>query len=293
MTFLSAGAIPSWFTTRVSEPVGVLAAEPWSTLAAVAVGALVVTLFIVARALPRLAPGWVCRALGARPLGRLEAPYLRAITARLAASEGLREPRVLVVPHDQANVFVLVDESGLPAIALTQGALRSFGPEEAEAAVGAALARTADPRLHRSTVAAGVGLAASSVAGLGAVSGGQAEVRPFAWPLGTPFVLLGVALSRSLAGTPPGGSADLRGARISGRTEESARLLEHMEFTAHARPMDVSGSLSRLALVDPRGEHAPLSLSRLYPAPPPSAPRAALLRGHSLTPDGPSCAQAA
>lgn len=293
MTILNAGAIPSWLATRASEPVGILAAEPLGVLAAVAVGALVVTLFALARGLPRMASGWVRQALRARPLGRLEAPYLRATAARLARSEGLREPVLLVVPHPQVNVFVLADESGFPVIALTQGALRSFGPEEAEAAVGAALARTADPRLQRSTVAAGVGLAASAVAGLGAVSGSEAEARPFAWPLGTPFVLLGAALSRSLAGTPPGGGADLRGARISGRAEESARLLEHMEFTAHARPMAVSGSLSRLALVDPRGEHAPLSLARLYPAPPPSAPRAALLRGSSLTPDEPSRAQAA
>lgn len=285
MTIQTAGPIQSWWATLASEPAGMLAA--------LGVGVLVVALFALARALPALASRWICGTLGARPLGRLEAPFLRAAAERLARAEGLREPTLLVVPHPQVNVFVLADVAGLPVIAVTEGALRAFGPEETEAAVGAALARTADPRLGRSTVAAGVGLAASSVAGLGAVSGGEAEAHPFSWLVGTPFVLLGAGLSRSLAGAPPGGAADLRGARISGRPEEYARLLEHMEFTAHAEPMGVSGSLSRLALVDPRGEHAPLSLARLFPAPPPSAPRAALLRGSSLTPDGPSCTQAA
>lgn len=285
MTALTAIQMPAAWTALASAPVAMLAA--------LLAGVLVVSLFALAHALPTLAPRWTLRALGARPLGRLEGTLVRATAERLARAENLPEPAILVVPHPQVNLFVLTDESGRPVIALTEGAVRALGPAETEAAVGAALARAADPRLRRATVAAGVGLAASQVAGLGAISGAEAEGHPFTWPLGTPFVLLGAALSRGLAGPPPGGAADLRGARISGRQEESARLLEHMEFTAHAEPMSISAALSRLALVDPRGEPTPLSLASTFPTPSPCGPRAALLRGTPVTPDGPSCAQAA
>lgn len=278
--------IPTWMPTIP----GVTPESLWLPLA---MGAALALLFLGARALPRLAPGWIRKALGARPLARLESPALTAAARRMARAAGVNEPVLLVVPHPQTNVFVFAGPTGAPEVAFTEGALRTLDDAEVEAVVGAALARATHPAFVESTLAAGVGLASSHAAGLGLVSGVEVERSPLVWPVGLPFLLLGSVLSRGLAGPPPGAPADLRGGELSGRCLEIARLLEHMEFTAHAEPMAVSGALARLALVDHRGACAPFSLPGLFHAPPPSAPRTALLRGSSASPRGPSRARAA
>lgn len=265
---------------------------PPGTLLAALTALLAVGLFAAARSLPKRAPGSLLRLLRARPLGRLEAPVLQEAVRRLALAEGGPEPALQVVPHPQANLFVLAGADGTPVLAVTQGALDALAPAELEAAVGAALARAARPDLHRATVATAIGVGASTVAGLGMVPPTIAENRPWTWPLGAPFLIAGALLARAVGGPPPCARADLRGAAISGRALESARLLEHMEFTAHACPMPVPAALARLALVHPRGSLPGGSMASLFPAPEPAAPRAALLRG-AHRPGGPSRARAA
>lgn len=265
---------------------------PWALVAAAAAAGAVALAFTLGSRVPRRAPRWIIRALDAHPLGHLEAPAFRDAVRRMARLFHMREPALHVVPHPQANVFVFAAEDGTPVLAVTEGALSALSPQETEAAVGAALARGARTDLGRSTVAAGLGLAITQAAGLGVISARQAEENPWSWPLGIPFVVLGALVARAIGGPVPCQHADLRGASISGRPEECARLLEHMEFTAHAQPMDLPCALSRLAMVHPRGEPATLSMAGLFPTPQPSAPRAALLRGAS-TPGDPSRARAA
>lgn len=265
---------------------------PWALLAAGAAAGLVALAFALASRLPRRAPRWILRALGAHPLGHLEAPAFRDAVRRMARLFHMREPALYVVPHAQANVFVFAAHDGTPVVAVTEGALRALSPAETEAAVGVALARGARADLVRSTVAAGLGLGVTAAAGMGIMPGRMVEEHPWGWPLGIPFILLGALLARNVGGSVPCSHADLRGASISGRSEECARLLEHMEFTAHAEPMAVPSALSRLAMVHPRGEPAALSMAGLFPAPKPSAGRAALLRG-VFPADDPSRAHAA
>lgn len=278
--------------TQTLASIPITASVPW---AGFVLGLLVGTAAVAGAAawLRTVAPGMIRRALGVRPAGRLEAQTLAGAIRSMSSAAGVPEPEVVVVPHRQVNLFVFAGQGGRPVLAFTEGALTGLGAEEIDAAVGAGLARTADPGLARATTAAGLDLVASSLASLGLVARHEAERTPLLWPLGLPFLLLGAAISRVVAGPPPGARHDLAGAEISGRALHSARLLERMEFTTYAAPLPVSGALARLALVDHRGDALPIGLSGLHPAPPPSAPRAAVLRGSSLTPSGPSRAQAA
>lgn len=265
---------------------------PLGLMAAVLAAGTVALAFALGSRLPRWAPEWILRTLGAHPLGHLEAPAFREAVRRMARLFHMREPALYVVPHAQANLFVFAAQDGTPVVAVTEGALSALSAAETEAAVGAALARGARADLTRSTVAAGLGLGITAAAGLGMVPGRTVEEHPWGWPLGIPFILLGALLARTVGGSVPCSHADLRGASISGRSEECARLLEHMEFTAHAEPMAIPSALSRLAMVHPRGAPAALSMAGLFPAPKPSAARAALLRG-VFPADDPSRARAA
>lgn len=267
-------------------------AVPGAVAAALAAAALVAAAFGLGSRLPRWAPRWILRAMDAHPLGHLEAPAFRDTVRRMARLFHVREPALYVVPHPQANLFVFVDHDGVPALVATQGVLDALDPPELEAAVGAALARAGRRDLTRSTVAAGLGLALTSAAGFGMVRGDQAERFPLGWPLGVPLVLLGAALARAVGGPVPCGRTDLRGASVSGRSEECARLLEHMEYTAHVAPMALPAAVSRLGLVHPRGTPGRRGLAGLFPAPQPAALRAALLRG-AFPPGDPSRARAA
>jgi Zn-dependent protease with chaperone function len=272
----------------------ILETVPWGEVV-VAAGtvAVVAGAFFAAGAAPAWATRAVLRALRAQPLSGLEAAAWRETSQRLANARGIETPTLWVVPHPQANVFALSGARGGPLLSITEGALTRLGKPEIEAALGAALARASRPDLARATLAAGVGLVASALAGLGMVEGAQAEDDPVGWPVGVPFLIVGGLLSRGLGRSVPGPEADLEGALLSGRFQVAARLLEHLEVTAYHAPMGVSAALSRLALVDPRGERKPFTLRWIFPAPPPSAPRAALLRSGEKAPGSPDHAQAA
>lgn len=271
-----------------------LTTVPWSAVG-VALGTtiLVLSAFWFAGASPRLAARRVCRALRARPVGTFEAPVWQDILRRQSAARGVSAPEFWVAPHLQVNLFVLADGEGGARIVVTEGALESLEESEAEAALGGALARATRPGLNEATMASAVGLATSTLAGFGMVDGHEAEDYPLGWPLGVPILLAGGAIARSLGGRAPDGGVDLEGASISGHVLMSARLLEHMEFTAHVAPMKVSSAIARLALVDPLGERDPFGIGWIFPAPPPSAPRAARLRANASGPEGPERARAA
>jgi len=271
-----------------------LIAVPWGAVAVpLCTLVLVLSAFRFAGAAPRLAARTVCRALRARPLGTFENPVWHDTLRRFSASRGISAPELWIAPHAQVNVFVLADGEGGARIVVTQGALESLGGTGGEAALGGALARATRPDLVLSTMASAAGLAASALAGLGMVDGHEAEIHPFGWPLGVPILLAAGATARFLGGSAPGIGTDVEGASISGHALKSARLLEHMEFTAHVAPLKMSSAIARLALVDPLGERGPLAMGWIFPAPPPSAPRAAHLRANAPRPECPERARAA
>jgi heat shock protein HtpX len=271
-----------------------LTTVPWG---AVAVPLCAVILIFSALRLagtsPRLAARTVCRTLRARPLGTFEAPMWHDVLRRLSVSRSTPAPALWVAPYAQVNLFALADGEGGARIVTTQGALESLGEGEVEAALGGALARARRRDLDRATLASAVGLTASALAGLGMVDGHEAEDHPFGWPLGVPILLAGGAAARTFGGPAPDGRADIEGALISGHALTSARLLEHMEFTAHVAPMKTSSAIARLALVDPLGEREPLAMGWVFPAPPPSATRAAQLRASAPWPESPERVRAA
>lgn len=259
--------------------------DPRATAFVVAVLAtlLIVGVLALAQAVPGLASGRILRVLRARPLARLEAPELFEVVDRLCRAGGIRMPAITMIPHDQVNVFAFAAPRR-PVLAPTRGAVDGLSRAELEAAVSAALARLSGPGLTRSTVGAALGAIPTALAGMGVMRCAEIEDSPLSWFPALFLVPFGALLARLVGGPVPGSEADLAGIRLSGRTREGARVLEHMEFTAHVAPMAIPAALARLALVNPRGAPAPLSLVSLFPAPAASAPRAAVLRS---APTGP------
>ncbi len=79
---------------------------------------------------PRLSPGWVLRAYGARPLHPDDQPGLYAQLRALAARAGLAHPpRLYLIASDMANAFA-VGQGRQAAIALTTALLRSLDARE-------------------------------------------------------------------------------------------------------------------------------------------------------------------
>jgi hypothetical protein len=265
----------------------------WAVAAPFGMLALVVVAFLVARSAASLSAAGICNDMGARRLGSLEAPTWIEAARHLADRAEAPATSLWVVPGAQVNLFAMADGPDTMRVAVTSGAIEGLSVDEAEAALGMVFARAQRPDFHYSTIAAGVGLAASTLAGFGFIRPEEAEDHPLTWPLGVPLVVAGASLARLVGGRSPGPLTELEGAAISGRARETARLLEQMEFTAQHAPLSMSAALSRLALVDPRGEAERPSLRRLFPSPPSSAQRAALLRSVGPTPDRPERARAA
>ena len=250
----------------------------WAVAIPLATFALVLGAFLIARSATSWSAIGICRALGAKRLGSLDAPAWNEAARHLAGRADVPSTSLWVIPGSQVNVLAMADGPDAMRVVITSAALESLAAQDAEAALGMIFARAERREFHPSTIAAAVGLAGSTLATFGFIRPEEAEDNPLTWPLGVPLVVAGALMARVIGGPPPGSLTDRNGAAISGRAREAARLLEHMEFTAHHSPLAISAALSRLALVDPRGEPDPLSLRRLFPSPPPSAQRADLLR---------------
>ncbi|MEW5773192.1 MAG: zinc metalloprotease HtpX [Thermodesulfobacteriota bacterium] len=214
---------------------------------------------------PRVSPRFVLRLYNARPLSRGEAPGLYGIAEALARRAGLsRVPWLFYIPSPVANAFT-VGSRQAPAMALTDGLLRSLNTRELAAVLAHETAHAANGDLALMNLADVISrvTAALSMTGqfllalnLPLLLLGQA---PVSWLLVLVLVfapgvssLLQLALSRTREF-----SADAEAARLTGDPLAMASALGKMEAAR-------SGFLARLLLPGHRSPHP--SLLRTHPA---------------------------
>ncbi len=98
----------------------------------VAIGVLVVSVFVVAALVWWRAPGTVSRSLGARPSEEWEHPRLHNLVDGLCATMGLDRPAVLVVESDVPNAMAVGRDPATASLLVTSALDRVLGLVELE-----------------------------------------------------------------------------------------------------------------------------------------------------------------
>jgi heat shock protein HtpX len=196
----------------------------------------------------------VLRMYGARIVDQTEAPELYAMVDRLRQRAGLPMPTLAVAPHPQPNAFATGRDPEHAVVCVTEGILRTVGPDELEGVLAHELAHIRNRDMLLMTVTATLAGAISNLAHFGFFFGGdrdRRDVHPLVLiamlllaPLAAMLVQLAISRTREF-------KADAVGAEISGRPLSLASALRKLEMGAHRIPMDVSPAVAPLAQVNP------------------------------------------
>ena len=229
----------------------------------------------------------VLRMYGARVVDAAQAPELYAMVDRLRTRAGLPMPTLAVAPHAQPNAFATGRDPEHAVVCVTEGILRTVGPDELEGVLAHELAHIKNRDMLLMTVTATMAGAIRNLAHFGFFFGGgrdRRDVHPFVMiamlllaPLAAMLVQLAISRQREF-------KADAVGAWISGRPLSLASALRKLEMGAHRIPMDVSPAVAPLAQVNPLAAVNGGGFAKLFSTHPPMEERIARLEALAANP---------
>lgn len=222
----------------------------------------------------------------AQEVSDVEAPELHRMIARLAQNGGLPMPRVYIIPTDQPNAFATGRDPQHAAVAVTEGILRTLGPQELEGVLAHEMAHVKNRDILISSIAATIGAAISMVAQFGFLfAGSNRDERD----RGNPFVMLATLILAPIAAMliqlavsrAREYEADRVGAELCGRPLALASALNKIEHAAERMPLDVNPAASHMFIINPLGGDALQSVAALFRTHPLTADRIARLQAQA------------
>lgn len=220
--------------------------------------------------------------MGAKPLPPTELPWLHTLVEQLAERAGIPTPRLYVSPQAAPNAFATGRNPRNSAVAVTEGMLRSFPPDEIEGVIAHELGHVRHRDVLISTIAAvmagmisyaaymlmwfGGGNSRDSQNPLGAI--GAILAMLFA-PIAAALIQMAISRQREYA-------ADSFSGSVTGDPMKLARALQRLEGGNARTPTDVNPSFNSLFIIEPFSGR---SVASLFSTHPPTRERiAALLR---------------
>jgi heat shock protein HtpX len=198
-------------------------------------------------------------ATGAQEIQRTDAPWLFDMIERLATRAGLPMPRIYVAPQDAPNAFATGRSPSHAVVAITQGMLRNFPPDEIEGVMAHELAHVKHRDMLISTIAA---VLAGMISMMGWMlmwfGGGGGRDRENANPLGAVGALLMVILAPLAAGLIQMAisrqreyAADSAGGELCGNPLKLAAALQRLQLANDRIPMGTNPAFNNLYTVEP------------------------------------------
>jgi heat shock protein HtpX len=227
-------------------------------------------------------------AMQAQEVTRAEAPWLVDTVERLALAAGIPAPRVYVCPQEAPNAFATGRNPQNGAVAITQGMLRGFPPDEVAGVLAHEIAHIKHRDVLISTIAA-VLAGVISYAGymLMFFGGGQRSDSPLGAfgalamillaPIGALIIQLAISRSREYA-------ADSYAGDLTGSPLALAAALERLQSRNERIPTDSNPAFHSLFIVQPLS--AGETLGSWFSTHPSTAKRIAALRRQAATLDG-------
>jgi heat shock protein HtpX len=229
----------------------------------------------------------VLRMYGAQVVDAAQAPELYAMVDRLRQRAGLPMPTLAVAPHAQPNAFATGRDPEHAVVCVTEGILRTVGPDELEGVLAHELAHIKNRDMLLMTVTATIAGAISNLAHFGFFFGGgrdRRDMHPLVMlamlllaPLAAMLVQMAISRQREF-------KADAVGAQISGRPLSLANALRKLEMGAHRIPMDVSPAVAPLAQVNPLAAVNGGGIAKWFSTHPPMDERIARLEALAANP---------
>lgn len=226
------------------------------------------------------------RAAGGQELTQAEAPELYAMVADLAQRSGMPMPKLYMSPMEQPNAFATGRNPDHAAVCVTQGIMRTLGPDELKGVLAHELSHVRNRDVLISSIAAAIAMAITFLARMamwGAMFGGARDDREgnviglLAMAILAPLaaLLLQMAISRSREY-----EADRSGALLLGTGEPLARALEKIEAGAKQVPANVDPAHASMYIVNPLTGRQ-VQFANLFRTHPPTDERIARLRSMS------------
>jgi heat shock protein HtpX len=210
-----------------------------------------------------------------------QAPQLHRIVRELADAHGMPVPEIYVSEMTQPNAFATGRNPANAKVAVTQGILQLLDERELRAVLAHELSHVANRDILIGSIAAGIGMAISSLAQFALFFGGDDEdgANPFmlllAWlvaPLAAGIIQMAVSRSREY-------QADESGAFLSGDPDALSSALRKLDTASRQvpPPPQLSPAEAHLFIVNPLSALRGRGLAGLFSTHPPTEERVARL----------------
>lgn len=210
-----------------------------------------------------------------------QAPQLHRIVRELAGAQGMPVPEIYVSEMTQPNAFATGRNPANAKVAVTQGILQLLDERELRAVLAHELSHVANRDILIGSIAAGIGMAISSLAQFALFFGGDDEdgANPFmlllAWlvaPLAAGIIQMAVSRSREY-------QADESGAFLSGDPDALSSALRKLEAASRQvpPPPQLSPAEAHLFIVNPLSALRGRGFAGMFSTHPPTEERVARL----------------
>jgi heat shock protein HtpX len=224
--------------------------------------------------------------MGAQEVARQDIPWLFDLVERLATRAGLPTPRIYVCPQAAPNAFATGRSPSHAAVAISQGMLRNFPPEEIEGVMAHELAHVKHRDMLISTIAAVMAGMISMMGYMLMWFGGGGNNRENGNPLGAIGAVAMMILAPLAAGLIQMAisrqreyAADSYGGELCGNPLKLAAALQRLQIANERIPTGTNPAFHNLYIVEPMAASG--GAGTLFATHPPLERRIELLRQQS------------
>jgi heat shock protein HtpX len=224
--------------------------------------------------------------MGAQEVQRQDVPWLFDMIERLAQRADLPMPRVYICPQDAPNAFATGRSPSHAAVAITQGMLRNFPPEEIEGVMAHELAHVKHRDMLISTVAAVMAGMISMMGYMLMWFGGGGHSRENQNPLGAIGALamvilapIAAALIQMAISRQREYAADSFGGELCGNPLKLAAALQRLQVGNERVPTETNPAFHNLYTVEPMAAQG--AVGTLFATHPPIEKRIEMLRAQA------------
>ena len=221
-------------------------------------------------------------AMGAREITRDQLPWLFEIVERLATRAGLPMPRVYFCPQPAPNAFATGRSPQHAVVAVTEGMLQGFPPQEIEGVIGHELAHVKHRDMLTCTIAAVLAGIISSLGYMLMFFGGGRRDNDSQSPLAAIGAVamvilapLAAALIQAAISRQREFAADSYGGELCGDPLKLASALARLEVGNQRLPTETNPAFHSLYIMEPLSGGGVMSLFGTHP---PTEQRIAALR---------------
>ncbi|MFH1745993.1 MAG: zinc metalloprotease HtpX [Planctomycetota bacterium] len=221
-------------------------------------------------------------AMRAQEVQRGDIPWLVDMVERLAQRAGLPMPRVYICPQPAPNAFATGRNPKNSAVAVTQGMLQHFPPEEIEGVLAHELGHVKHRDVLISTIAATLAGIISYAGWMLMFMGGRGRDNPLGVigalamiilaPLAAALIKAAISRQREFA-------ADSFGGELCGDPNKLAAALARLQRGNERIPTDTNPAFHNMYIMQPLSGGG---LTRLFSTHPPTEQRIAALRQQAL-----------